>query len=127
VGGDPVVEPIFKLAQAGKTVEESQRPRPPDKVETLVDRGRAAQHLLLPCNKPHLGQYIIQCQVVLGQPVRNGMPGGDGDLLTGKRLHETGRFLSKPAIPIVNEQGQVYHGVSETGMGRKMVKVLPEP
>lgn len=96
-------------------------------METLVNRGRAAQHLLIPRNKPHLGQYIIQCQVVLGQQIGNGVPGGDGNLLAGKRLHETGRFLSKTAIPIVNEQGQVYHGVSETGMGRKMVKVLPEP
>jgi len=32
------------------------------------------------------------------------MPGGDIDFLTGKRLHETGRFLSKTAITVIDEQ-----------------------
>lgn len=107
--GDPAVEPIFELVQARDVVQESQRPRPPDEVETLIDRGRASPHFLICRNKPYLSQHIIQRQVVLSQQIGNGVPGSDGDFLPGRRLHETSRFLSKTTIPVINKQ-RLIHG-----------------
>lgn len=78
-------------------------------MQTLIDCGRAPQHLFLLRNKPDLRQHIIQIESVFFQCFRNGIPGCNGNALPRKRLYQTGCFLSETTVAIVNEKRKFEH------------------
>jgi len=111
VVGDPLVYPIFQLANAGQRIKKGERFYPPTATHGSVDGFCATAQVSVFCHKPRFCHAIFRSQAEGCHLVGYGLPGLRFDLALCPRLHETRQFFSKAAVAIVNEKRFIHVGI----------------
>lgn len=106
VVGNPLVDPIFELAQAGHVIKVGKGLGPPDVAHSMVDGFDAAGETAVFIYEPRFAQPVLGREAQFSHAFRDELPPLDFKLSFGPRLHETCGFLSETAVGIVDEEGR---------------------